>query len=70
MTLHYTRHARRQMRTRGISEVEVEAVLGSGAAPRFDAKGNAIYRAAVGLRRIKVVIDERTDPRAIITAAD
>jgi hypothetical protein len=58
------------MRQRRISEVEVEAVLGSGTAPRYDRKGNAIYVAYPAGRRIKVVVDDRTSPRTVITAGD
>jgi uncharacterized protein DUF4258 len=68
--LAYTRHARRRMAQRRISEAEVEAVLASYHTSRHDRKGNEVLIGRIGGRRIKVVLDRRVTPSEIITVAD
>jgi hypothetical protein len=58
------------MRQRRVTEEEVQAVLESRIQPRADAKGNMIYVAHPNGRRIKVVVDERVRPWAVITVGD
>ena len=70
MHLFYTRHARRRLRQRGITERDVEAVLANYEQVRDDAKGNRVYVGRPGGRRIKVVVDMRSNPWTVITAGD
>jgi len=48
----------------------VEAVLANYEQVRDDAKGNRVYVGRPGGRRIKVVVDMRSNPWTVITAGD
>lgn len=73
MAWSYVLHATEQMRKRGISKEEVEAVLAN---PQIVHEGNSppgrpprkVYRSTVGGRRLKVVVQE-ADQKVITVAA-
>lgn len=58
------------MRERNITEAEVEAVLANPEITRPGRDGRTIHTAHPNGRFIKVVVDERTSPREIVTVAD
>lgn len=70
MEVRYDPHARMRMRERGITELEVEAVLRDHHTSYTDRKGNPIYIGHPNGRRIKVVVRLGSDPPYVITAAD
>jgi len=57
------------MRERNISRAEVEACLQSHDISYTDKKGNPVYVAHIGDRRIKVVV-QKEDSQVVITAGD
>jgi hypothetical protein len=68
--LHYSNHAKRQMRRRGITEQEVEYCLQNYDITYPGRAGATIYKGYVQSgKRIKVVINDSTEPKVIITAA-
>ena len=69
MELQYLPHALKRMKQRGISKEEVEACLNNHDVEYQDKKGNPKYRADVGGRRIKVVV-QKENPLVVITAED
>jgi len=69
MTIHYLPHAIKRMKQRNITEEEVEACLNNYYISYSDKKGNPIYIARVGDRRIKVVV-QKEDPSTVITTGD
>lgn len=66
----YTRHARRQMALRGITEMEVETALDNHHTTYTDKLGNPIFIGHAKNRRIKVVVKLGSEPPHIITGAD
>ncbi|MCL4499368.1 MAG: DUF4258 domain-containing protein [Chloroflexi bacterium] len=68
----YTKHARKRMIERSISESDVEAVLEKPHMTYGDGKGNRNFVRTVKGRRIRVVVkgDPPGDPPIIITAMD
>lgn len=66
----YSGHARARMKQRSISEDEVEACVEHFEVSYKDRKGNPVFVAHVGGRRIKVVTAAETDPLFVITVAD
>jgi Domain of unknown function (DUF4258) len=66
----YTHHAREQMATRRITELEVEATLDDYHTSYTDRKGNPIFIGHPNGRRIKVIVKVGSHPPRIITAAD
>lgn len=69
----YSRHARRRLRQRHITEAEVEAVLASHDTDRPDVlPGRRLLTGNVGGRRITVVVVEATaaDPLVVVTVWD
>jgi hypothetical protein len=69
MGLQYKRHARKRMRERNISKVEVEACLKGYYTSYTDKKGNPVYVADVEGRRIKVVV-QKENSQVVITTGD
>ena len=69
MKLVYSIHARKMMRLRRVSEVEVEACLQDHDILYTDKKGNPKYNTHIGGRYIKVVVS-KDDPNFIITVED
>jgi hypothetical protein len=69
MSIEYSFHAKQQMKSRSISEEEVESCLNIWDIQCTDKKGNSIYKARIGGRGIKVVV-AKDNPEFIITAAD
>lgn len=65
----YSRHARRRMRQRDVSEAEVEAVLASPSERHRDAAGHDVLIGWPGGRRIRVVAAHDAAPSFIITVA-
>lgn len=70
MQIVYTNHARKRMNERNISEEEVELCLEHHHTSYKDKKGNPIYKADIGSRQIKVVVDKSFPGKMIITVAD
>lgn len=66
----YTKHARKQMAIRRISESEVEQALVGHHISYTDRVGNPIYVGRVLGRRIKVVVRKDSDPPHVITTGD
>lgn len=69
MKLQYLPHARKRMRQRKISEAEVEACLQDHDILHVDKKGNPKYKAYMGGRYIKVVV-QKDNPSVVITVED
>jgi len=69
MKVQYLPHALKRMRQRRISKEEVEACLQDYDIEYRDKKGNPKYRAAVGDRHIKVVV-QKENPSVVITVED
>jgi len=69
MELQYLPHARNRMRQYKISEAEVEACLQDHDILYLDKKGNPKYKAYVGERYIKVVV-QKDNPLVVITVED
>ena len=67
--LKYLPHARERMKERNISRAEVESCLTNHDISYTDRKGNPIYCANVGGRRIKVVV-QLDNPSVVITVGD
>ena len=65
----YSLHAVERMMERRITEAEVEFVLNNPVETRLDIKGNSVWVAYPGGRRIKIVVSRDAD-NFIITAAD
>jgi Domain of unknown function (DUF4258) len=68
MRLTYSRHARLRMRTRGITEAQVEEVLTHYHTRHTDVDGNPVYVGTVNGRRLRVVVRRDSHPPFIITA--
>ncbi len=69
MELQYLPHARRRMGQRRISEEEVETCIQAYDILQRDKKGNPKYKAHIGDRYIKVVV-QKENPSVVITVED
>ena len=68
MVVEYTGHARREMANQGITEDEVDVVLGTYFERHFDKKGNRRLTDVVGGRYLTVVVARGSRPPRVITA--
>lgn len=68
MRIYFSRHAKRQMKWREITEEEVNSVLESPDDLRESIKGRKKARKHVGEKEIEVVFKEETDRIVIVTA--
>ena len=70
MEIYFSRHARRRMRWRRISEAEVEAILAEPDRVEPTRKGRKNAWRAMGERLLKVTYREETGRVVIVTVAD
>ena len=64
--LHFTIHAREQLRERGVTETEIREALMNVRRERIDPTGIVRWGTTRRGRRIKIVLD-REDPRFVVT---
>jgi hypothetical protein len=65
----YSRHARKRMALRGISEQDVEFILRHPHTEYPDRDGNRVLVGDRGGRQLKVIVAQDSDPQFVITTA-
>ena len=70
MKLYFSRHAKRQMKWRGISEEEVQSAISNPEETENSIKGRKNAFKHIGKKWIKVTFKEEADTITIVTAMD